>query len=213
MKYDIETLREMMPLYINGRLSESEKTAFEEALAKNAALKQELAEFEEIAALYPEMEEAVPFPSDDKVFARIMDNIEAQEKKTVPGDPPMLFAKLAEFFRTTFFSPRVAWAVAGVQLVLLITLVGTLPDKQDYQTLSSGQTASAASQRLNVVFDENALEKEIRGLLKKIDAGIIAGPMANGLYVIEVRTAERSGEDALKLLLDSKLVRLAEPSY
>ncbi len=213
MKYDTETLREMIPLYINGRLSESEETAFEEALANNAALKQELAEFEEIAALYPEVEEAVPFPSDDKVFARIMDNIEAQEKKTAPADPPMLFAKLADFFRTTFFSPRVAWAVAGVQLVLLITLVGTLPDKQDYQTLSSGQSTNAASQRLNVVFDENALEKEMRGLLEKIDADIIAGPMANGLYVIEVRTAERSGEDVLKVLLDSKLVRLAEPSY
>lgn len=213
MKYDTETLREMMPLYINGRLSDSEETAFEEALANNAVLKKELAEFEEIAALYPEMEETVPFPSDDKVFARIMDNIEAQDKKAVPGDPPMIVEKLTEFFRTTFFSPRVAWAVAGVQLVLLITLVGTLPDKQDYQTLSSGQSTSAASQRLNVVFDENVLEKEMRGLLEKIDANIIAGPMANGLYVIEVRTIEQTGEDALKILLDSKLVRLAEPSY
>jgi anti-sigma factor RsiW len=213
MKYSPDELREMVPLYLNGRLSADALAAFEDALEQDAALKQEVGEFEEIAALYPDIEESVAFPSDERVFARIMDNIDAEEKATAPDERSSLVEKMTEFFRTTFFSPRVAWAVAGVQLVLLVTLVGTLPDKETYQTLSSGQSTAAAAQRLNVVFREEAMEKDIRALLRTIDAGIVAGPLANGLYVIEVRTADRSAEDAAQLLLNSRLVQLAEPNY
>jgi anti-sigma factor RsiW len=214
MKYDAAALKEMIPLYINGRLSDSEMTAFEKALESDAALKQELSEFEEIAALYPDIEEEIPFPSSDRVFSRIMDNIDAQEKKAAISDAPgMVFEKLADFIRTTFFSPRVAWAVAAVQLVLLVTLVGTMPDEQEFKTLSSGQTTTATSERFNVVFREDAMEKDIRALLKKIDAGIVAGPLANGLYVIEARSSERPEEGVVNVLLNSKLVRLAEPNY
>jgi hypothetical protein len=36
--------------------------------------------------------------------------------------------------------------------------------------------------------------------------------MANGLYVIEI-TQSPSPDDVLKALMDSKIVRLAEPKY
>jgi len=213
MKYDAAALKEMIPLYINGRLSDSERAAFEAALASDPALKQELAEFEEIAALYPDIEEEIPFPSSDRVFSRVMDNIDAQEKKAAsPDGPGVLFEKLADLIRTTFFSPRVAWAVAAVQLVLLVTLVGTMPDTQDFETLSSGGATTATVLKINIVFEEDAMEKDIRALLNQLDAGIVAGPMANGLYVIEIAQSP-SPDDVLKVLLDSKFVRLAEPKY
>jgi anti-sigma factor RsiW len=213
MKYDAAALKEMIPLYINGRLSDSERAAFEAALASDPALKQELSEFEEIAALYPDIEEEIPFPSSDRVFSRIMDNIDAQEKKAAsPDGPGVLFEKLAAFIRTTFFSPRIAWAVAAVQLVLLVTLVGTMPDRQEFETLSSGGATTETVLKINIVFEEDAMEKDIRALLNHLDAGIVAGPMANGLYVIEI-TQSPSPDDVLKALLDSKLVRLAEPKY
>ena len=211
MKYDAAVLKEMIPLYINGRLSGGERAAFEAALANDPALKRELSEFEEIAALYPDIEEEIPFPSSDRVFSRIMDNIDAHEKKAAsPDGPGVLFEKLADFFRTTFFSPRVAWAVAAVQLVLLITLVGTMPDRQEFETLSSGGATTETVLKINIVFEEDAMEKDIRALLNQLDAGIVAGPMANGLYVIEITEAP-SPDEVLKALLDSKLVRLAEP--
>jgi len=213
MKYDAAALKEMIPLYINGRLSDSERAAFEAALASDPALKQELAEFEEIAALYPDIEEEIPFPSSDRVFSRVMDNIDAQEKKAAsPDGPGVLFEKLADLIRMTFFSPRVAWAVAAVQLVLLVTLVGTMPDTQDFETLSSGGATTATVLKINIVFEEDAMEKDIRALLNQLDAGIVAGPMANGLYVIEIAQSP-SPDDVLKVLLDSKFVRLAEPKY
>ena len=213
MKYDAAALKEMIPLYINGRLSDSERAAFEAALASDPALKQELSEFEEIAALYPDIEEEIPFPSSDRVFSRIMDNIDAQEKKAASTDGPgVLFEKLAEFIRTTFFSPRIAWAVAAVQLVLLVTLVGTMPDTQDFETLSSGGATTETVLKINIVFEEDAKEKDIRALLNQLDAGIVAGPMANGLYVIEI-TQSPSQDDVLKALIDSEFVRLAEPKY
>jgi anti-sigma factor RsiW len=213
MKYDAAALKEMIPLYINGRLSDSERAAFEAALASDPALKQELSEFEEIAALYPDIEEEIPFPSSDRVFSRIMDNIVAQEKKAAsPDGPGVPLEKLAEFIRTTFFSPRVAWAVAAVQLVLLVTLVGTMPDRQEFETLSSGGATTETVLKINIVFEEDAMEKDIRALLNHLDAGIVAGPMANGLYVIEI-TQSPSPDDVLKALMDSKFVRLAEPKY
>lgn len=213
MKYDAAALKEMIPLYINGRLSDGERAAFETALESDAALRQELSEFEEIAALYPGIEEEIPFPSSDRVFSRIMDNIDAHEKKAASPDGPwVLFEKLADFIRTTFFSPRVAWAVAAVQLVLLVTLVGTMPDRQEFETLSSGGAATETVLKINIVFEEDAMERDIRALLNQLDAGIVAGPMANGLYVIEITEAP-SPDEVLKALLDSKLVRLAEPKY
>jgi anti-sigma factor RsiW len=213
MKYDAAALKEMIPLYINGRLSDSERVAFEEALESDPALKQELLEFEEIAALYPDIEEEIPFPSSDRVFSRIMDNIGPPEKKTASPDAPgMFFEKLAAFIRTTFFSPRVAWAVAAVQLVLLVTLVGTMPDTQEFETLSSERATTETALKINIVFEEDAMEKDIRALLNQLDAGIVAGPMANGLYVIEIAESQPP-DDALKALMDSKLVRLAEPQY
>lgn len=213
MKYDAAALKEMIPLYINGRLSDGERAAFETALESDAALRQELSEFEEIAALYPGIEEEIPFPSSDRVFSRIMDNIDAHEKKAASPDGPwVLFEKLADFIRTTFFSPRVAWAVAAVQLVLLVTLVGTMPDRQEFETLSSGGATTETVLKINIVFEEDAMERDIRALLNQLDAGIVAGPMANGLYVIEITEAP-SPDEVLKALLDSKLVRLAEPKY
>jgi anti-sigma factor RsiW len=213
MKYDAAALKEMIPLYINGRLSDSERAAFEAALGSDAALKRELSEFEEIAALYPDIEEEIPFPPSDRVFSRIMDNIDAREKKAAsPDGPGVLFEKLTDFIRTTFFSPRVAWAVAAVQLVLLVTLVGTMPDRQEFETLSSGGATTETVLKINIVFEEDAMEKEIRALLNQLDAGIVAGPMANGLYVIEI-TESPSPDDVVKALWDSKLVRLAEPKY
>ena len=213
MKYDAAALKEMIPLYINGRLSDSKRAAFEAALASDPALKQELAEFEEIAALYPDIEEEIPFPSSDRVFSRVMDNIDAQEKKAAsPDGPGVLFEKLADLIRMTFFSPRVAWALAAVQLVLLVTLVGTMPDTQDFETLSSGGATTATVLKINIVFEEDAMEKDIRALLNQLDAGIVAGPKANGLYVIEIAQSP-SPDDVLKVLLDSKFVRLAEPKY
>jgi len=56
------------------------------------------------------------------------------------------------------------------------------------------------------------MEKDIRALLNQLDAGIVAGPLANGLYVIEI-TQSPSPDDVLKALMDSKFVRLAEPKY
>ena len=142
-----------------------------------------------------------------------MDNIDAQEKKAAsPDGPGVLFEKLAEFIRTTFFSPRVAWAVAAVQLLLLVTLVGTMPDRQEFETLSSGGATTETVLKINIVFEEDAMEKDIRALLNHLDAGIVAGPMANGLYVIEIAQSP-SPDDVLKALMDSKFVRLAEPKY
>jgi len=218
MTYDADTIKEMIPLYLNGRLPAAEKEAFLQGLEEYPDLASEMADFQDIDGVYRDLEDTVPFPDQDAMFSRIMGNIDKEAQAAPERAPvrksvgPGLGEKLVEFLRTTFQSPRVAWSVAAVQIVLLAAILVGLPAKNTIETLTSSGTGVAQRQELNVVFDENAAEKAMRDLMVRNGVTIVGGPAENGLYVIAV-SGEQNVETVSAALRDSGIVSFVEKRY
>ena len=218
MIYDIDTLKAMIPLYLNDQLSEEDQRAFSRGLADHPELAAEVAEYQEIQDIYRDLEAETPFPNQDRLFSRIMEKIDREEtaavhEKTVRrAVTPGWRERLTVFFYTTFGSPKVAWSVAAVQVVLLVALIGTMPERSSFQTLSAPGSETRGQFTLNVVFDENAAEKEIRALMLKTGAVIVGGPSATGLYVLAV-PREQKPEEISATLSGSGIVTFVEVRY
>ncbi len=60
MTYNLEELKELVPLYLNRHLSETERKAFEEGLHQYPELRQALEECAEIKEVYQEIEREIP---------------------------------------------------------------------------------------------------------------------------------------------------------
>lgn len=218
MIYDADTLKEMIPLYVNGQLTEQEKKAFTQGLADHPELSAEVAEFKAIKESYRDLEDETPFPNQDRLFSKIMAQIDREE--SAPGKEtaaardasPGLREKLVDFFHNTFISPKVAWSVVAVQVVLLVTLLVAMPGRSTFQTLTAPGNGTDARLTLNVVFEEKAAEKEIRALLVKTGATIVGGPSANGLYIVAI-PPDQPPEKISGILLRSGIVSFVEQRY
>lgn len=211
MIYDADALKEMIPLYLNGRLSEEEQDAFAQGLKDHPELAAEVAEYEAIQASYPDLEAETPFPRQDILFGRIMDKIDREEIPPVRDQAAAREArsgwreKLAGFFYTTFRSPKVAWSVAAVQVVLLVALLAGMPQRDTFQTLTASGHLPDGRIALNVVFDGNARERDIRAVMLDAGATIVGGPSAEGRYIVAIG-ADRSPEAVADLLKQSGVV-------
>lgn len=218
MIYDADTLKEMIPLYVNGQLTEQEKKAFTQGLAEHPELSAEVAEFKAIKESYRDLEAETPFPHQDNLFSKIMLQIDREEttkgkeKAAARDASPGMLEKLVDFFHDTFISPKVAWSVVAVQVVLLVTLLVAMPGRSTFQTLTAPGNGTDERLTLNVVFDEKAAEKEIRALLVKTGATIVGGPSASGLYIVAI-PRDQPPEEISGILLRSGIVSFVEQRY
>ena len=90
--YNHEALQEMIPLYVNGRLSDRERASFEKALHQHPELQQEVAEFSEIKDAYKEIEQDLSVPS-ERMFSRIEAAISGEEQHPVVSFEPSLWER------------------------------------------------------------------------------------------------------------------------
>ena len=80
-----------------------------------------------------------------------------------------------------------------------------------FQTLSIN-TESSVGVKINIVFKEDAMLKDIRQLLNNSEAVIINGPTENGLYILQVR----KGHDIatrLNAIESSQIVKFVGKRY
>ncbi len=212
MTYRPDELRELIPLYLNKRLSEKERQEFEEALNKYSELKRELMEFSEIKGSYKNIADEIP-PLSDNLYERIITNIKSNPAmmSSVPGRKGYI-GQLQEFLKGFYDSPRVAWGVAAVLLAVILFLAIALPREDKFRTLTSEYTVQGEGIRINVVFDKESKEKEIREVLTRVGATIINGPSPEGLYTIYIKDT-RDIETRLRTLKNTKIIRFAEKAY
>jgi hypothetical protein len=206
MSYSPDELRELIPLYLNGRLPEKERSRFEESLDLYPELKRELTEFSEIREVYKEIEQEIPIPS-PFLYQRILRRVEFET-----GEASAFLFKIKEFLRNSFSSPRVSWGIAAVQFAIILLLLVNLFKGDQFITLTSEDVLKKEGTGIHVVFDVESKEKEIREVLQKVGATIVRGPSPEGLYTIKI---ERKGdvEEVMKFLRETKIVRFAEKAY
>ncbi len=208
MTYSLDELKGMIPIYLNGRLTASETAAFEAGLRQHPELEAELKDFSAIKESYDVLEDPPEIDS-EALFARIQKGIHGDAKPVTDHREEGPFRHLMSFLRRIYHTPSLSWSMAGLQFAALLLVFLVIPRHDVFKTYSSTATSDTDKVYLNVVFDKEAKEIEIRTLLQKLGAGITSGPSAEGLYVL---AGEKTADiDALlKALKASPIVRLAE---
>ncbi|NWF93649.1 MAG: hypothetical protein HXY46_12075 [Syntrophaceae bacterium] len=211
MRYSLEKWRELIPLYLNGRLSEEERRGFERALREHPELQSELIDYSEIKGIYPEIEKDLPPPSPD-LYERILSKIRLEGERASTAWISDQKQRVVDFLRGIFSSPRLSWGIAAVQLAIIILLVIHNLGEDRTRTLSSEDLLRKEGVIINVLFDKESKEKEIREVLTKVGATIIRGPSPDGLYKIAVKDQQNISH-VLEVLRKSEIVRFAERAY
>jgi hypothetical protein len=121
-----------------------------------------------------------------------------------------IFSK--EFIADFFSSARLAWGVVIAQFALLITLWLTSTGNGITAIGTDGSPITDIA-TINIVFADNATQKEIRELLASVDAQIANGPTSIGLYTIYIKGNEEDAKTVIGKLKKSTLILLAEPSF
>ena len=121
-----------------------------------------------------------------------------------------IFSK--EYLSDFFTSARLAWGVVIAQFALLITLWLSSTGNGIPAIGTDGKPITNIA-TINVVFADNATQKEIRELLASVDAQIANGPTSIGLYTIYIKGNETEAKLVIDKLKKSTLILLAEPSF
>ena len=212
-----EEVEMLLPWYVTGRLDTADLAKVEAYLAAHPEVARQLdlarAERDETVAA----NQALGLPS-AAATARLMESLPAAR----PGWAAMralrgglrqvgdlLAAPTANGLRWAALAAAVLIAVQGVAIVSLLNeRAGT------YQTASGGQGGEGIA--LLVTFADDAKATAISQLLTDLDASIVDGPKAGGVYKIRLRTEDRStaGREALMRRLAERrdIVRAVLPS-
>ena len=211
MTYKKDELRDMIPDYLNNNLPEQERLEFERSLGRFPDVERELLEFSKIKSSYAPIGDEIPSAS-EAVFQRVMKEISAEKKAPVVSRKAGFFDGVREFFRPVFASSRISWAVAGVQMVVILILVASIPHPDKYTTLSSGLSGVGRGKTLHIVFASETREMDIRGILNGIEGTIIDGPSSQGLYTVRINE-NKDMVRTLEELKKHKAVRFAEKGF
>ncbi|HEY0554897.1 MAG TPA: zf-HC2 domain-containing protein [Thermoanaerobaculia bacterium] len=217
---------EMLPWYVNGTLAVSERERVEAHLAACPRCQEETRVCRRTADEIVRAGEVAPSPHPvqlQRMLARIE---ESEREERQAGTGPRLVAAFRPLVRST---PRpLRWALVA-QAAAIFLLVGALgwslrrpgtsgaaptaaPASPTYRTLSNPEAAPAPTVRLTVLFQPQATELEIRGLLHGVKGEITAGPSPLGAYTVAVPAAGDPVAVVLaRLRSETRLVMLAEP--
>jgi anti-sigma factor RsiW len=188
-----EEIEMLLPWYATGKLDASDRARVEVCLAAHPEVARQLdlirAERNEAVT----GNEALGFPS-AAVTERLMASLPAARPGL--GAMRMLRDRLQQI-GSLFVAPTtgaVRWAAVAaalliaVQAVAIATLVSQRPGA--YQTASGAQTGDGIA--LLVTFADDAKAATISQLLTELDAVVVDGPRAGGVYKIRLRTEDRS---------------------
>lgn len=209
--------RERIPEYLAGQLDQEETAAMDRLIHDDPELAGELDTFIRIRDSYRDMAGTLPAPPSD-AFLRIMAGVDEHETAgartgTAVSDRSPAVRWLG-FLKSWFTVPRAGWALAVIQAVIILVIsvtVVTGPSKTEYQTLSAVPSPENAIIRLNVVFNETAMEKEIRTLLTGIPADIVSGPSLTGRYVLAI-SGKKDTAAVMEIMGQAGVVKFVQKS-
>ncbi|MCW5623418.1 MAG: hypothetical protein KIT73_01710 [Burkholderiales bacterium] len=176
---ELHEARLLLPWFVNGTLDEAGRHTVEAGLEASATLR---AERDWLVALRRDVQAETIAAPDDAGLAQLMQRID--------GERPANVVSLPVAKRARWFAPVLALAASLVlgQAIVIGVLLG---ERDEGFRPLSGPTATAGD-RIQIRFQPEATEAQIRTLLLDIDGDIVAGPGALGLYTIRVETG-RSG--------------------
>jgi hypothetical protein len=211
---DVHQEAALLPWYVNGTLSETDRQQLDQHLATCQACRAELEELthlkRDLATFY-----AAQLGPSSHVARRIFDTVARKASTRGIGQTGQRswLERMDQWFRS-FFLPR--W-VPTLAATLLLTQIGlvlwlSMPATKPEEEISS-RSLGIQTARLSVAFQSGATEEHIRFLLQLVRGRIIDGPTTDGTYIIEVLAEDQSMvQKKLEMLRErSDIVRSADP--
>jgi hypothetical protein len=206
-----EAAAELLAWYASESLPEREAAQVKMHAVDCAECQQEIASLTALKNAVHLTNETLPEPAAaglDRLLNRVTAYEEAQAKS--------FLSKLRRLFTMPWSFPQVAFAgQVAIWLLLLGTIILVLQRARNYELLATQERARAEqiekqlaearqytalagsnqpdltnSVRLNVVFQENATETDIRALLTTINGTIISGPSPQRFYIVALPVAQ-----------------------
>lgn len=189
----------LLPWYAAGTLSPEDTRAVEDALAQDPLLRAQLERVEAERLETIRSAEAMPLPS-----SRMADRLFAEIARSAPVARPSwserLFAPLGDWL-AALTGPQLGMgaAAAAVALVVLGGVVGgTIAGRGvtgGYQTASGPEAVNPAGAFLIVGFEPDAKAADIETLVGSLNATIVDGPRAGGLYRLRIGEESMTAEE------------------
>ncbi|KAA3630412.1 MAG: hypothetical protein DWQ09_00535 [Proteobacteria bacterium] len=176
-------IENLLPAYVNGTLSDAECRKVDEYITQHPEVRSEL---EWLKALRSGMKTLPTGNAPGEMgWQRLRRELRSE---TETGSPSR---------GSAWWKPAVA-AAAVIIIVQAALLAGMGPKDERFQPLSG---SAGQDNVIQIQFHPGATELQIRTLLNSIDAQVVAGPGALGLYRIQVDSPEPSPQ-ALQQALD-----------
>ncbi len=196
-------VRELLPFFINGTLSELESARVMRHLVSCTSCHAEL----DAQRRLMDLMRAAPDPAGDAkaAWARLEHTLDAEPRAGARGH---------RVRPAWMWSLGLAAAAAMILLLTPIVFFGPSSRTNDYSTLTSATTdASTGSGTIRAVFIPQATVGDIENLLDRARCQIVSGPTPRGVYTLAPSgTSAGASQDALAALRASPLVALAEPT-
>lgn len=161
--------QDLLPLYANGRLVGDERARVEAALADDEELRDELQFLESLRRSVKHNAEARS--TGELGERRLLKRIRQERRRE---------------FTQRAWRPALAMA-AGLAILAQVFVIGSLQGE-----LGELEMLGAGSGDLQVLFSPQATEADIRALLIEVNAQIVDGPSAVGLYHLDVEGLDAS---------------------
>jgi GrpB-like predicted nucleotidyltransferase (UPF0157 family) len=186
---------ELLPFYVNGTLTEADRTWVEDYLREHPRANSELAWYRSLQA---RLRSDVPAVSSEIGLERAMQRIRSDSAQTQPARraASSSLQRLADWLRAALPQPMLrpalvgAAAVVAVQTVAIVQLMNQRDDElSQVRALQVGNVAEKGPY-LKLNFKPDARESDIRMLLIQSNGTLAAGPGQLGDYYVRVPTAQ-----------------------
>jgi len=203
-KDDVHHIAYLLPWYVGGTLSSEDRRTVDAHLAQCPACQEELREVQETKKGVQAFFEALPGPSH-----HTWENIQAEITQRVPPKAvPIGHVKWShrlEHMLRALFAPR--WA-PGLAVTLIVAqtfliLVGQFTSSPEGQRTTQPITGpfierdpamtsmpQPHSATIQLVFQAQATEEDIRSIVHQLQGRIVDGPSLNGIYTLEIPTTD-----------------------
>ncbi len=213
----------LLPFYLNGTLSDQERQEVDSHLAECQDCQNELEMMKEVHTEVKTYYAQLPQPSPN-VFSRVRAKIEqeaaAERKASISlkdESKVSLGTKLQKFLHSVFstqWAPALAMSLILGQAGLLMWSLSGGPIGTHGPVIERSvppATIQPVPSKLEIAFQSQTSEKEIRETLQNIYARIVDGPTLDGRYIIEVSENDPARlKKIIEKLSRQKTVRLVK---
>jgi len=212
-------IAELLPWYLNGRLSADDRAKVTHHLQHCAQCTAELNLHKHLQAAItsPAKVEIAPQPSFNKLWERITAAENAEEALLINKGPVktmnVSFQRIGEWLRLQWMP-----IALSIQAVALIALASALiwqhqqtGNDAAYRTVTSSANVDGAV--FHVVFDDAIRLADVKDILLRSNLQVSSGPTAAGVYSLTPINRELNPQQVVKSLRDDPRVRFAEISH